>query len=154
MEAKRALRVESYQAHKIRAVIKEAEALPENIKAELKVQVSHNELMNFFRSNPIDLFLNVSSSEGVPVSIMEAMSFGIPVIATNVGGTSEIVSERTGLLINADFTPEYLAGKIIELSQRNDLPEIRVAARKEWEEKSRAENIYPEFIDHLLLMST
>jgi colanic acid/amylovoran biosynthesis glycosyltransferase len=135
-------------------IIKEAEALPENIKAEMKVQVSHNELMTFFRSNSVDLFLNVSSSEGVPVSVMEAMSFGIPVIATNVGGTSEIVSERTGLLINADFTPEYLAGKILELSQRNDLPEIRAAARKEWEEKSMAENIYPGFIDQLMLMST
>ena len=39
------------------------------------------------QAQPYHVFLNVSSSEGVPVSIIEAMSFGIPCIATNVGGT-------------------------------------------------------------------
>lgn len=41
----------------------------------------------------------MSDSEGIPVSIMEAMSFGIPVIARNVGGMSEIVNEENGLLL-------------------------------------------------------
>ena len=35
--------------------------------------------------NDFDLFVNMSLSEGIPVSIMEAISFGIPIIATNVG---------------------------------------------------------------------
>ena len=43
----------------------------------------------------IDLFINTSSSEGVPVSIMEALSVGIPIIATDVGGTKEIVTKTT-----------------------------------------------------------
>jgi len=47
----------------------------------------HNDVLNYYASNPVDVFINTSSSEGLPVSIMEAMSFGIPVIATNVGGT-------------------------------------------------------------------
>ncbi len=76
-------------------------------------EVKNSELMDFYKNNPVDLFINTSSSEGLPVSIMEACSFGIPTIATDVGGTSEIVKDgETGFLINADFTPDKLAEKI------------------------------------------
>ena len=126
--------------------------LPGHIKAELKGAVGHDELMNYFRTNSTDLFLNVSSSEGVPVSVMEAMSFGIPVMATNVGGTSEIVSGMTGLLIDADFSPDELANKIEALTKRNDFINLRSASREEWEKKSMAEKVYPEFVDQLLFM--
>jgi len=128
--------------------------LPGNIKVEMKGAVAHDELMNFFKKTSIDLFINVSSSEGVPVSVMEAMSFGIPVVATNVGGTSEIVSDKTGLLIDSDFSPEELAVKIVELTRRNDFMYLRSASRKEWEKKSMADNVYPQFIKQLLQMST
>lgn len=123
--------------------------LPGNIKAEMKGSVEHEELMYYYRTIPIDLFLNLSSSEGVPVSVMEAMSFGMPVIATNVGGTSEIVSDKTGLLVKADISPEELACKIEELTQKPEFFNLRRASRIEWEKISMAEKVYPEFIDQL-----
>lgn len=43
--------------------------------------------------------MNLSTSEGVPVSIMEVQSYGIPVIATNVGGTGEIIDKDNGILL-------------------------------------------------------
>lgn len=131
-----------------------AAKFPGNIKAELRGAVGHDDLIYYFRTTSIDLFLNVSSSEGVPVSVMEAMSFGIPVIATNVGGTSEIVSEKTGLLIEADFSPADLAGKIKEMMLRDDYYDLRIAARQEWEKKSMAENVYPGFIHQLSVIIT
>ncbi|MBA4321553.1 MAG: glycosyl transferase family 1, partial [Odoribacter sp.] len=127
--------------------------LPGHIKTGLMGAVGHDELMNYFKTTSIDLFINVSSSEGVPVSVMEAMSFGIPVIATDVGGTSEIVSGKTGLLINSDFSPEELSVRIEELTGRDDINNLRSAAREEWEKKSRAEKVYPEFMDQLVKMS-
>lgn len=46
------------------------------------------------------VFVNPSYSEGLPTSIIEAASFSLPIIATNVGGTSEIIENKvTGLLI-------------------------------------------------------
>ena len=75
--------------------------------------VSNQSLINFYQNQHVDLFVNVSSSEGLPVSIMEALSFGIPVIATDVGGTSELVSDKVGELISSTFTTENL-GQIIE----------------------------------------
>jgi colanic acid/amylovoran biosynthesis glycosyltransferase len=126
--------------------------LPENIKWRLAGAIDHEELMNHYRTSTIDLFINVSSSEGVPVSVMEAMSFGIPVIATNVGGTSEIVSEKTGLLIDKDFSPAELASALEKYAQRPDPEILRKAAREEWEKMSMAEKVYPEFINNLLTL--
>ena len=48
----------------------------------------------------MDIFLNTSLSEGVSITILEAMAAGLPVVATAVGGTPEVVlDESTGLLV-------------------------------------------------------
>lgn len=46
-----------------------------------------------------DLFLLTSVSEGIPVTLIEAMAASIPIVSTNVGGVSEVVEDgKTGLL--------------------------------------------------------
>lgn len=69
-----------------------------------------------------DIFVLPSYTEAFPLTILEAMSCGIPVVASNVGGVaSEVVDGETGLLIGGkepimrnDFTPdpEELADKL------------------------------------------
>jgi glycosyltransferase involved in cell wall biosynthesis len=50
--------------------------------------------------NKVDVLILLSSQEGLPMSIIEAMSIGLPVVATSVGGISEaVVDGKTGLLI-------------------------------------------------------
>lgn len=47
-----------------------------------------------------DIFVNPSYSEGLPTSVMEAASIGLPMIATDVGGTREIITNsKTGILV-------------------------------------------------------
>ena len=49
-----------------------------------------------------DIFVNPSYSEGLPTSVMEAASIGLPIIATDVGGTREIITtDKTGILVKA-----------------------------------------------------
>ncbi len=71
--------------------------------------VPTEDVINFYTNNTIDLFVNTSSSEGVPFSIMEAFSAGIPVMATDVGGTGEIVNDEVGVLLPPDISPLQLA---------------------------------------------
>ncbi len=65
-----------------------------------------------------DLFLLPSRWEGVSVAILEAMAAGLPVVATAVGGTPEVVVEgQTGLLVPPQ-DPHALAGAILRLLDR------------------------------------
>ena len=48
-----------------------------------------------------DIYVNSSISEGVSLTILEAMAAGLPVVATRVGGTPEVVTPDTGVLVPA-----------------------------------------------------
>jgi colanic acid/amylovoran biosynthesis glycosyltransferase len=123
--------------------------LPDNIEVLLHGHVINQELMNFYRTSAVDLFINVSESEGLPVSIMEAFSMGIPVLATDSGGVPEIVSDRAGYLISNDASAERIAHYIRHFYERNDKATLRENARKIWEEKFDAEKNYKEFCEIL-----
>ena len=92
-------------------IIKAAEEMRKkkhNVEIHFTGRLDNSEVIEYYSKNHIDLFINVSKSEGLPISIMEAMSYGIPCVATNVGGTSEIVNDSNGFLLNQDFSDEDL----------------------------------------------
>ncbi len=63
-----------------------------------------------------DIFLLTSISEGIPLTLIEAMSAALPVVATRVGGVGEVVLDgETGLLAPAGSDRE-LAGHVLELA--------------------------------------
>jgi len=76
--------------------------------------IDTRELLDFYTSNTFDLFVNVSASEGVPMSIMEALSVSIPVMATGVGGNGELVDEAVGKILPPDLTPRVLASALTD----------------------------------------
>jgi glycosyltransferase involved in cell wall biosynthesis len=70
-----------------------------------------------------DVFVNPSYSEGLPTSVMEAASIGLPIVATGVGGTREIIEDgKTGFLIKAGDA-EQLEHKLLGLLTNTDLRE-------------------------------
>ncbi len=118
--------------------------LSPNIYVNLKGHVSNNELICFYKKTPIDLFINVSETEGVPVSIMEALSFGIPCFATNVGGTREIVNDNVGKLVNQDFNISELVFFIDNIKSNNEKYNYSVNARLMWDKLCNAEKNFKD----------
>ena len=89
--------------------------LPKNIKFNSEGRVPNDNILKFYQDQNIDAFVNLSKHEGLPVSVMEAMSFGIPAIATNVGATCELVNDKNGLLLDEDFNIEILKAGLLNL---------------------------------------
>ena len=131
-----------------------ARELPPNVRAEFAGQMENEAILNYYKTHKVTALVNVSSSEGIPVSVMEACSFGLPVVATDVGGTSEIVEDgKNGLLLPADFSPSELLAKLRAL--RNMSPEeysgMCAASRSAWREKFSADRNYGNFYRGLCL---
>lgn len=116
---------------------------PHEFSVRLLGNVSNQEIMRYYSLNPVDLFINVSSSEGLPVSIMEAISFNIPIVATNVGGTSEIVNPKTGVLIEDNPALEEICEAIKTVLSHTYSP------REFWEENFNAEKNYHKFYQEI-----
>ena len=125
--------------------------LPGNVEVELKGRVPNTEIYTYYNKNRPDLFINVSSSEGLPVSIMEAMSYGIPCIGTAVGGTPEIINKENGYLLSINPTADEVASKIEKFQQLSieDKTEKRKAAYSTWEKKYNADKNYNDFIERI-----
>jgi len=102
--------------------------------------------------NAADLFVLPSKSgEGLPLVALEAMSTGLPVVATNVGGIREVMTEGYGKLVPAD-APEDMAKAILTLAQ-TELSAKKTALRSlskrtfSWEQNVKSlMEIYEELI--------
>lgn len=114
-----------------------------HLTANLLGNMSHDDVMAYYKSHQFDVFVNMSTNEGVPVSIMEAESFNIPVVATNVGGTSEVVTDQSGVLISAEPSLKEIAEAIIKVSNLNLSP------REFWKSNYNAETNYSLFAEKL-----
>jgi len=123
---------------------------PSNASADLPGYSTKADLMRYYEQNPVDVFMNVSASEGTPVSVMEAISCGIPVIATSVGGNVEIVSEQNGLLLDPDPTPEQIGQVLLKYwDDQNAAPLKRQASFKVWQERYNADANFRAFAERL-----
>ncbi len=88
-------------------------------KVIFKGAAPHDEIPWYMRC--ADIFVHCSESEGLPVAIMEAMASGLPVIASEVGGIPELISDNvTGYLVHYYDYKAY-ADKIIRLVKDKNL---------------------------------
>ncbi len=95
-----------------------------------------------------DLYVQVSHIENSPNSVCEAMLLGMPVIASNVGGTSSLIDDNeTGILFQ-DGNSVALAGKIIEISNQKTFAEsLGKAAYKVAHERHDQKRIVSKLMD-------
>jgi colanic acid/amylovoran biosynthesis glycosyltransferase len=127
-------------------------SLPRNINFIYKGQIENKEIIELYRNHPVDLVINVSELEGIPVSLMEAISFGIPIVGCYICGVPEIVNGQTGLLLEKDFKPKEAASQLESfLNEKSGDPFFRKGVKEFWRKNYNAERNYPEFINRYLL---
>ena len=135
---------------------KMARALPSNVKSHLAGYTPNSEIIRYYSGQPCDVFVNVSKSEGgAPVSIQEAISCGIPVVATSVGGNCELVSAKNGFLLSPHPAPEEIAAALLNIwDHPGASAEMRRASRRVWQENYNAEVNFRSFAQQLKTMGT
>jgi glycosyltransferase involved in cell wall biosynthesis len=121
-----------------------------NLKVRLLGDLSNKDVMHYYKTHAIDLFVNVSSSEGIPVTIMEAFSCSIPALAINNGGVYEIVNNENGVLLKKDSSLEEIASSISNCVRgKETLYKKKPMARNMWEKSYNADINYTNFCKEL-----
>jgi glycosyltransferase involved in cell wall biosynthesis len=107
--------------------------------------LAQEEVMELYRKQRFDVIVNVSSREGIPVSLMEASAVGIPMVATDVGGNCEIVNEHNGILLPATADVPTIARALVRFRDRAAALAYRARARADWQSKYNAAQNYSQF---------
>lgn len=87
--------------------------------------IPHEKLIDMYKNQEVDIVILPSITtykgehEGIPVSLMEAMAYGIPVISTNTGGIPELLSGGAGIIVE-QRSPDQLAQAIIRIIKDNN----------------------------------
>ncbi len=82
----------------------------------------------FYRS--LDVYINTSVHEGIPMSVLEAMSYNLPAVVPKVGGFPEIVEDGVSGFLIEGRDPVFFADKILVLMQKDHRRSIAEAARQ------------------------
>lgn len=94
----------------------------------------------------MDVFVLSSLWEGLPLALLEALSYGLPVVATAVDGVPEIITSETDGLLVAPADSEALATGILKILEH---PELAARFRETGPEKVRAQFDETKMIESL-----
>ena len=110
------------------------------LRAEISKMISKNDSIKLLGCrddipdllNKMDIFFLPSRWEGLPRTVLEAMASGLPVVASCVDGTPEVVKESlTGYLVNPDDIDSYISKLEVLIKDKN----LRIKMGKEGREK-------------------
>lgn len=90
-----------------------------NIGYEFKGYVQNADIIRYYKNEHPDCFILTSMSEGSPVAMQEALSFGMLVIGTAVGGIPEMIEEN-GILLSASPSAQEVSKAIQDLYDLNE----------------------------------
>lgn len=126
--------------------------LPAHVQVDLKGDTPNATIMKWYQGTAVDVLIHLSELEGgVPVAVQEAMSFGIPVIATDSGGVRDIMKPSTGSLIPVDAEASEVAGRLSGWRQGPmSTSSFRAGVRAAWAKDFEAGGAFHRFVDDLL----
>ena len=121
-----------------------------NIEFNFLGSLENKDVYKFYKDNPIDLFINVSDSEGVPVSIMEAMSCHIPIVAPDIGGIQDMLTnEYNGFLLSNESSISEIVSALSNISFFKE-KQVRENSYQVFLNKYNAKENYQNFLQDIL----
>ena len=90
-----------------------------NLNVEFAGKLSKKKWVKY--SEQYDIFLNTTHYDNTPISVIEAMALGLPVISTNVGGIPFLLKDRQTALLVADNDIQAMSEAIKELIINDEL---------------------------------
>jgi glycosyltransferase involved in cell wall biosynthesis len=129
-----------------------ASQLPGHVRVQWMGNRPNQEVLAWYKNNAVDVCVHTSETEGgVPVALQEAASFGIPLLAMDAGGVSEIVTPATGVLLPHTPSAGQLARVLSEWRQGSWYStQAREGVRGFWRVHFLAEEVYGRWLKELL----
>lgn len=121
--------------------------LPVNLVIDLRGEQPNSEVARIYESEPIDWTLLFSDSEGgCPIALCESLSYGVPAVATDVGGIPEIITPDVGITVAPDTAPEGVVGEMQPyLNEPRYYLDLKSASLKRWQELFSAKKLRAGF---------
>lgn len=120
---------------------------PDNLSVDLRGECANDEVHRMYCEVSIDWTMLLSTGEGLPVSICESLSYGVPVIATAVRGIEEALTDDCALMLPPDPEPEeFVRGIIPYIDSGSRYAAMREAARQRWCRCFDADELRCEFV--------
>ena len=88
-----------------------------------------NNIASFYQG--LDLYINTSLHEGIPISILEAMAYSLPIVAINVGGNKEILEDGVQGYLISSRDPVDIAEKCVRILENPSLKQKMGSAARE-----------------------
>ncbi len=121
-----------------------------NIRYDFKGYTETEQIMKFYEENIVGAFITTTESEGCPVSVQEAMAYGIPIIGTSVAEIPYMI-RGNGVLLNEKPTIEEISKAIEYIFDLG--PEeygmMRQKSKKLWQENFNGELNAKLFVEYL-----
>lgn len=103
-----------YQEEKLKKLVRDSKL--KNVK--FLGFKTNNELITLYKKSHV--FVLPSSSEGQPLTLLEAQAASLPVVATNVGGIPEVIKHNYNGLLVPSQKPQLIANAIIKVLQKKN----------------------------------
>ncbi len=117
---------------------------------QFKGFVPNETVLEYYENNTVDLFINLSESEGLPLAIQEAQAHGIPIVAVAVGGIPELVTSETGVLVSLNPTKVEIANAISKIIyDKNKCATMKNKCVENWDKHFNQAKNYRVFVDEI-----
>jgi len=93
-----------------------------------------------------DIFILPSIAEGLPMTLLEAMSMGLPSVCTKVGGVPEVLTKETGILVEPESRNEIVTALLKLLNDKQLSNQLGVNARQEVIKKLSIQTMVDQYI--------